>query len=650
MPALKKLSLTYTRILLLTIAFILPALSGIADNSVQLIRDSADAGIRPESALLYTFSESFESHPDFSTSFTPWHLLDIDGGYTWGIGGTTFSGQYEPMSFMVFNPSSAEPPLTSTAIQARTGEKFAACFASNGRQNDDWLITPALLADSATSVSFWVKSFTSQFGLERFKVGVSVTDTLPESFSIISGSNYLTAPADDWQNIVFDLNAYNGQRIYIGIQCISENSFIFMLDDFSFSTFITRTNTLTGLVTDAFNGQPVPGATISVSGQITTTDANGNYFISNIPFGSLEADFSAFNTSGPAPLTVSFTDQSSEGTHTLICSKEGYLTYSNKRIEIPPGETLQLNISLSPVLNAGAVRFVLNWGAFPADLDSHLLTPEIGGQSYHLFYDQPGNDTEIPFAKLDFDVLSGFGPETMTIYKRYPGTYRYYVHNFSEVPSITVSQAVLQIYDSTGLLHTLKVPSTGHGLYWYVGDLDGNTAGFTLKNQLLQQPPSPFKNMQKRPEKKNTEDPFRNPSVWLWNFGDGSTSGLRDPVHTYLSNGSYSVSLTVSNQSAQSSVTKEGLVQAGVLGYPTSNVLPEVSIYPVPADRFLVVGSEEKIASFTIFDQKGKEIMHEEADACRQKINIEQLAPGVYNIRIKTAKGQVTKAFIVNQR
>jgi PKD repeat protein len=121
-------------------------------------------------------------------------------------------------------------------------------------------------------------------------------------------------------------------------------------------------------------------------------------------------------------------------------------------------------------------------------------------------------------------------------------------------------------------------------------------------------------------------------------------------VHTYLSNGSYSVSLTVSNQSAQSSVTKEGLVQAGVLGYPTSNVLPEVSIYPVPADRFLVVGSEEKIASFTIFDQKGKEIMHEEADACRQKINIEQLAPGVYNIRIKTAKGQVTKAFIVNQR
>lgn len=647
-PALKKNMIKYTVILFLTVAVIFPAMSGIAVNGVQISSGLADTTSHSENTFLYRFTESFESHPDFSSSFSPWQLLDIDGDFTWGIGGTTFPGQYEPMSFMVFNPTSTEPPLTSAAIQARSGEKFAACFASNAEQNDDWLITPALFADSATTLSFWVKSFTSQFGLERFRVGISVTDTLPESFAIISGANYLTAPADDWQNIIFDLNAYNGQRIYIGIQCISDNSFIFMLDDFSFTTYITRTNTLTGLVTDAFNGKPVSGATISVSGQVTTTDANGNYFVSSIPFGSLEADFTASNTSGPAPLTVSFTDQSAEGTHTLICSKEGYLTYSNNRVEIPPGETLQLNISLSPVLNAGSVRFVLNWGAFPSDLDSHLITPEIDGQSYHLFYDNAGNDTSTPFAKLDFDVLSGFGPETMTIYKRFPGTYKYYVHNFSEAPSITVSEAVLQIYDSTGLLQTLKVPSSGNGLYWYVGDLDGNTATFTLKNQLLQQPPSPVTITHPPREKKSRENQFRNPSVWLWDFGDGSTSGLKDPIHTYLSNGSYSVSLTVSNQSAQSSVTKEGLIQVGVLGYQNSAVLPGVSIYPVPADRFLVIKSDEKITSFTIFDQKGIGIVQGEAAPGSQRINIEPLEPGVYTIRIRTAKGQVTKAFIIN--
>lgn len=648
LPVLKRNILKNTVILLLTIAVIFPAKSGIVVNGVKISSGLADTTSHSENTFLYRFTESFESHPDFSSSFSPWQLLDIDGDFTWGIGGTTFPGQYEPMSFMVFNPTSTEPPLTSAAIQARSGEKFAACFASNAEQNDDWLITPALFADSATTLSFWVKSFTSQFGLERFRVGISVTDTLPESFTIISGANYLTAPADDWQNIIFDLNAYNGQRIYIGIQCISDNSFIFMLDDFSFTTYITRTNTLTGLVTDAFNGKPVSGATISVSGQVTTTDANGNYFVSSIPFGSLEADFTASNTSGPAPLAVSFTEQSSEGTHTLICSKEGYLTYSNKRIEIPPGETLQLNISLSPVLNAGAVRFVLNWGAFPADLDSHLVTPEIDGQSYHLFYDNAGNDTSTPFAKLDFDVLSGFGPETMTIYKRYAGTYKYYVHNFSEAPSITVSGAVLQIYDSTGLLHTLKVPSAGNGLYWYVGDLEGTTAGFTLKNQLLQYPPAPAKGISKRHGRKSPDSRLKNPATWYWDFGDGSTSGLKDPVHTYLNNGTYNVSLTVTSYTAQSSVTKEGLIQAGVLGNQSNIPVPEVTIYPVPAERYLMIGSDEKIVAFTIFDQKGIEILQGEAAPGSQRINIEPLEPGVYTIRIRTAKGQVTKAFIIN--
>ncbi|OFY71134.1 MAG: hypothetical protein A3G23_15115 [Bacteroidetes bacterium RIFCSPLOWO2_12_FULL_37_12] len=37
------------------------------------------------------------------------------------------------------------------------------------------------------------------------------------------------------------------------------------------------------------------------------------------------------------------------------------------------------------------------------------------------------------------------------------------------------------------------------------------------------------------------------PDTWLWNFGDGNTSTERNPTHTYLSNGNYFVTLTVSN-------------------------------------------------------------------------------------------------------
>ena len=45
----------------------------------------------------------------------------------------------------------------------------------------------------------------------------------------------------------------------------------------------------------------------------------------------------------------------------------------------------------------------------------------------------------------------------------------------------------------------------------------------------------------------------RRPTVtYLWNFGDGSTSTERDPMHTYTSSGIYTVSLTTTNQNGTS--------------------------------------------------------------------------------------------------
>lgn len=43
---------------------------------------------------------------------------------------------------------------------------------------------------------------------------------------------------------------------------------------------------------------------------------------------------------------------------------------------------------------------------------------------------------------------------------------------------------------------------------------------------------------------------------WNWNFGDGTTSVEKNPTHTYLTPGNYTVSLTVTNQSTGCSETK----------------------------------------------------------------------------------------------
>lgn len=47
---------------------------------------------------------------------------------------------------------------------------------------------------------------------------------------------------------------------------------------------------------------------------------------------------------------------------------------------------------------------------------------------------------------------------------------------------------------------------------------------------------------------------------WLWNFGDGTTSTLQNPVHKYMKKGTYTVSLTLSGNGVNQIVTKNAFV------------------------------------------------------------------------------------------
>ncbi|HPG34641.1 MAG TPA: choice-of-anchor J domain-containing protein, partial [Lentimicrobium sp.] len=446
-----------------------------------------------KAAPVSSFTDGFEDYADFSLNYSPWTLVDVDGSETYGFEGIDFLNEYAPMSFIIFNPAQTTPAMTDNPIQPHSGNKFAACFAAVDFPNNDWIISPETELGTNSSLSFWVKSYTADFGLERYKVGISTTGTDPADFTIISSGSYLEAPANAWQQKTFDLSQYNGQTIRVGIQCVSSDAFIFMLDDFEIITDIAEGGTLTGQVTDAFNGQPIPNAQVSVAGLSANTDEVGNYTITGIPAGVLTADFAANITSGEAPLNVNFSDYSSDGSHIVSCSKTGYITYVNNNVNIPPNGTLNLNISLSSALSGGQMRFVLNWGATPEDLDSHLLTPEIEGSTYHVSYSDKGSSTEAPYAALDHDDIDSYGPETVTIYDFFTGTYKYFIHNFSESPEITTSQAVVQIYNDAGLLQTLQVPTTGTGLYWYVCDVNGSTGQLTIHNVIQENEPGSSK-------------------------------------------------------------------------------------------------------------------------------------------------------------
>ncbi len=172
-------------------------------------------------------ADGFESYADFAIEFEPWTLVDVDQGNTYGIEDVTWENALAPQAFIIFNPGSTTPPL-SDILQARSGDKMAACFASTNLANNDWLITRGF--KGAEGLNFWARSLTDAHGLERFKIGVSTTGTDPADFTIISGDNYVEAP-EAWTEYSYDLAAYTQQHIHIGIQCVSNDAMAFLVDN-----------------------------------------------------------------------------------------------------------------------------------------------------------------------------------------------------------------------------------------------------------------------------------------------------------------------------------------------------------------------------------------------------------------------------------
>lgn len=73
-----------------------------------------------------------------------------------------------------------------------------------------------------------------------------------------------------------------------------------------------------------------------------------------------------------------------------------------------------------------------------------------------------------------------------------------------------------------------------------------------------------------------------NPTTWSWNFGNGSTSNLQNPTTTYFNPGTYTVTLTATNASGSSTLTRTNFIT--VHAQPNVNFTANDSsgCFPVP--------------------------------------------------------------------
>lgn len=130
-----------------------------------------------------------------------------------------------------------------------------------------------------------------------------------------------------------------------------------------------------------------------------------------------------------------------------------------------------------PSSNAATVR--LTWGSSPRDVDSHLLLP--GGA--HVYFVNKGSLSSEPFASLDVDDVSSFGPEITTIRRPKVGVYRFFLHNFSGTfnPGMTGSPTRVEL-NYLGRTAVFSPPAgEANNEYWHLFDIQvGADCSMTL--------------------------------------------------------------------------------------------------------------------------------------------------------------------------
>jgi len=185
------------------------------------------------------FSLDFELPEDYSQNFTPWSNIDNDGKDTYSSSDCDFQGEGTAFSFMAFNPSDAGFTIANTHGGERCG--MAIC-PGDASQADNWIISDKLSLGIGASLSFWVLTpKPGSWGNESFNVLISTTNNQLSSFTALASAE--EAP-DTWTQKSYNLSAYAGQDVYLAIQHVSVDKFMFWVDDIEITEGTTQSNNI----------------------------------------------------------------------------------------------------------------------------------------------------------------------------------------------------------------------------------------------------------------------------------------------------------------------------------------------------------------------------------------------------------------------
>lgn len=192
-----------------------------------------------------------------------------------------------------------------------------------------------------------------------------------------------------------------------------------------------------------------------------------------------------------------------------------------------------------------------------------------------------------------------------------------------------------------------------------------NTSSFyisyTLQTSLCQKTDSVFVQVGPTPMFYLYPDSVSGPGNWLvyvdnqanyvsyhWDWGDGTTSNIAMPTHTYTNAGWYTICLTIHNNCGDSatycstdSLYKAAGSMVGIIVMPqnpgvgiTSNTSTNIKLYPIPASDFVTLEGLEQAGRVELYDNEGRMVMRSAAPPKKSIIHLKDLSAGFYILKV----------------
>lgn len=134
------------------------------------------------------------------------------------------------------------------------------------------------------------------------------------------------------------------------------------------------------------------------------------------------------------------------GDYRVTARKDGYIEETFDVSISEYSNVSHYDFVISPKLNEGEVRFVLEWESTPHDLDSYLQGRMDDGSEFLIYFNNrtyTANGKTV--ATLDVDDMDGYGPETTTC-NNLNGVLTFYVRDYGETNTMSNTRVSVKAY------------------------------------------------------------------------------------------------------------------------------------------------------------------------------------------------------------